>query len=320
MKALPYRLGVNVRKQAGLAQREAVGLDEYVEEIKSGLPEFRFNSINILGEGWDHIALECDGVIFRLPKGHKRNDKRQAHVQYEVAALKLLQGKLPVAAPHPIYVSRNLDFFGYIHIPGSLAVDIVRTMKSDEKEKYREYWTELVIGIHQAISYKRALSIGVPEFNINKYTLSAKKLVDRKDIPEVIQKFARQRVKAITDMGTNKSNWVFIHGDFHGRNILLDTNTRQPTGIIDWSDMKIAPVEVELSVLEGPMKEDFPDYMEKAAKVYEARTGKPVDPKLAKALRHVFELHIYNHRLERQLTEEVNESEVKLFEWARQYT
>src|SRR5581483_6036376 len=115
-------------------------IEAYIDQLKTDLPDLDFGTLRKIGDGWDHEAIEIDGMVFRLPKSHKRNAKREAHVKYETRALALLAPKLNVAIPTPAYISPDYEFFGYAKLPGLIAYDVVRKMGPEKKRQHLHDW------------------------------------------------------------------------------------------------------------------------------------------------------------------------------------
>lgn len=107
------------------------------EVLEGDFPELRVESVDRLGEGWDRVAFLVNGaLVFRLP-WHLLEPDAQAEAaiptaRAEVSLLRALTGRLPVAAPEPIFVDAEGRYFGY-RLParaGPTAVSVLLSCSS----------------------------------------------------------------------------------------------------------------------------------------------------------------------------------------------
>ena len=92
-----------------------------VQSIRLIYPDFQYENVRLNGgEGqFNHILIADESIIFRFP----RYAPQIKNLQREVNLLKMLQGKLPIPVPNPIYYSSGVRsvgkvFMGYQMLPG----------------------------------------------------------------------------------------------------------------------------------------------------------------------------------------------------------
>lgn len=298
---------------AGETLNRAQETKKYTEQLKAGLPGLTLDGLEILGDGWDHVAVEVNGIIFRLPKDHKRNPQREAHVRYEVATLKMLQPNLDVAIPTPDYVSHDFEFFGYPKLSGVIASSVKDKLNQQQINQYLHDWIELAAAIHHAITVSQAAGIGVPALDLEKQIHQAEKVFGIDTTPDLAIQFAHRIINMAKTRDLSKHPKVFLHNDLHSENILLNPDTFRISGVIDWSDMSVGPPEAEFARIVG---NDSTFSLESAAELYQQQTGTAINLKLAKIIQHLLWLRVYNYQHERGELAGAKETEAKILQWA----
>jgi len=289
-------------------------IEDYVSRLKAGLPDLHIDTLDVLGDGWDHVAIEANGIIFRLPKDHLPKPKREARVKYETAALKLLQPKLDVAIPDPKYVSKDYEFFGYPKLPGIIAYDAQSEMSQEQRDQYLRDWVRLAVAIHNAIPPEQGATLNVPNDDLARHLVHAEKIDQIETSSAQLLRFAQKTIAQARTVDFSKRSQVFLHNDFHSKNILLEPKTYRICGIIDWTDIKLGPPECELSVLEWGDGNDI----EHAARLYGEQTGITIDIPMAKTIRHLIEIRDYVQQVQRGDKQGAMESKDQILKWAEQ--
>lgn len=228
--------------EVGAVEQDAGMADEPDPHVVIGraLPDLRIESVERLGEGWDHVAFLVNGdLVFRLPWEPGEIDARP-----EIALLRAVAGRVPVAVPEPLHVDPGHEWFGYRFLPGPAIADGLEAWSSPARQSVL---AELVVDVMLAV--EAAVSIDDAE---------------RLDL-DVRTDDGRRLVTQHADLGLD--HW------------LLDERGT-PYALIDWSDACVASVEQQLSTLAW----DLPDLVDLAAAAYERRTGHVVDRGHAGAL------------------------------------
>jgi aminoglycoside phosphotransferase (APT) family kinase protein len=83
--------------------------------------------------------------------------------------------------------------------------------------------------------------------------------------------------------------YVFIHDDMQARNLLADPETKRVTGLIDWTEACVGPLSREFAVHEWM----HGTALSEIARVYEEKTGVPVDQEQARMWYSIAEIAAY---------------------------
>jgi aminoglycoside phosphotransferase (APT) family kinase protein len=261
-------------------------LAEYKNKLTTDFPNLQINSVKFIGSGWHYDAIEVNGnIVFRIPRFDHASDNTDESVGYETAILKLLRGKLKVAIPNPLYVAKDKSYFGYPKLGGELLADKWQALSEDEKDKIIKQWVDIVIDIHKTVDLKMAQELHVPLFSdptepLNK---AAYKIHEVKGLDPVVYKFAN-KVLALNDtVGANPMQNTLIHNDLHLFNMLIDPDTHELTGVIDWTDVCIGPLEREFCCWEW----EKGDTLVKTVELYQEMTRNKVSLEQARFWKHI---------------------------------
>ena len=79
------------------------------------LPQFAGGNFMTLADGWDSVALECDGWIFKFA----RNPEAEARLRREVALLAFLKPRVTMPLPQMVLHEGPVPFSQHLKLPGS---------------------------------------------------------------------------------------------------------------------------------------------------------------------------------------------------------
>ncbi len=172
--------------------------------------------------------------------------------------------------PEVIFISENLNMYGYKYIDGDMMKDV--WVKFSENDK---------ISLCKEIGYFHA-EIG-KVFNKEMAIESHLKIDESTEVhPEVVEQYNRLSVdetlpidfrvlvqKARKIFNTTNTNTIFqfIHNDPHHENILI--KDKKISGVIDFGDAEFGDVTKEFS----RYIRDYPDYFEYIVSAYEEKSG-----------------------------------------------
>lgn len=274
-------------------------LEAYRQRLRSDFPNLDVTDLTLLGGGMDHVALEVDGLVFRLPTNKSRN----LNAGTEIAILKQLSGRLPIQIPTPTHIASGNDYFGYIKLPGTIAYEHPKVVETDE---YILQWVEITQAIHASISPDEAHALGLPQFNALTHFGYYERVVTLQSdatMTPAVRSFAERTLDRIHSINLEGRERLFLHNDFHAKNVLLDPDTMRITGLIDWSDMIVGPIECEFWIWEW----SSPASLERVAQLYTERTGRLVNLDEARAWLHLAELADYYDALRANDQQEATE-------------
>lgn len=260
--------------------------DQYKSQLKEDFPDLDITSVDVIGTGWHHDAVEVNhGIVFRMPRGDHGSDITAESVHYETGVLKLLRGKFDVTIPDPLYVAGDESYFGYPKVDGIQLSDVWDDCIETERDKILSDWVDVIVGVHDSVSLQQARELGIPLFSDpdTDPAETAKKIFDVVDLSESVYDFARGTIDDVAKIDIDTEQDTVIHNDLHLENMLVDPNTHQLTGVIDWTDVCIGPIARDFAVWEWRADGS----LEKAAELYYKKTGKTVDIQQARLWKHL---------------------------------
>lgn len=276
---------------------------KYKSKLVSDFPELNIESVKVIGIGWHHVALEVNGsIIFRLPREAHAKDLSST-VQYETEILRRLQSKLPVALPDPQYIAPDRSYFGYPKLGGEILEKAVTDFGDDDWKHLLEDWVDIASTIHTEIAVDEARDLKVPDFD-GFDTSMAEKIFRLDDVDQNILDFARVIIQRTKSLDKATQHWVFIHNDLQFHNLLANPRSKRISGIIDWTDVCIAPVAREFATGELMQK----DLLCQAVDLYEKKTGTCIDIAQAVMWRSIEELSDYVEEVQGVETKEAAET------------
>ena len=138
-------------------------IHSYRQRLEADFPSLPISSVEILGSGWDHDAVEVNGdIVFRIPKSDFDFTQASPVVTYETGALKLLYGKLPVDVPFPRYIAPYKSYFGYAKLSGVILKDVLNSFREQDFMELQKEWVAVVAAIHAGINVTEARKLGIP--------------------------------------------------------------------------------------------------------------------------------------------------------------
>ncbi len=275
--------------------------DKYAQQLQNDFPSLDIQKVKLIGQGWHHDALEVnDSIIFRVPRGiHGQSDS----VGYETAVLKHFQGLLSVEIPNPTFIAPNQAYFGYSKLQGEPLIKFYDSFSDQDKASLREDWVNIASVIHQKLSVDEARRLNVPEFEVS--IADAQEIFSLKSIDKYVLEFAKQTIETISAIDLNNQNMSFIHNDIQFHNLLIDPQTKRVTGLIDWTDVCVAPIAREFSAWEWL----HDNQLKQVIGLYEQKTSIKVDLQQAKIWKYLEELSDF---VEHRKTGDHNEAEQSL--------
>jgi aminoglycoside phosphotransferase (APT) family kinase protein len=258
----------------------------YTARLETDFPDIDIASVEIIGTGWDHTALDVnDSLIFRIPRGVYRPEKLSGSVIRETNVLKHLQGQLPVTIPNPCYIAPADAYFGYPKLAGANLMDLWADFDHRDRDQVREDWVSIAAAIHQGLPQETARKLGAVVFSGS--VRNASKIFDTHGVNEKELAFADRILQAVGALAIQSLCTTFIHNDLQLHNLIADPATRRVTGVIDWTDACIGPVEREFAVWECT----HDDQLERVATHYENETGIKINQGQASMWRHLEQIN-----------------------------
>jgi aminoglycoside 2''-phosphotransferase len=216
----------------------------YRAAIAATFPDLAMQSIRFLAEGWDSVVWEANGdLIFRFPK----RAEVATWLRYEIALLPLLGPTLPVPVPRFIYVAEPsaafpYPFVGYRKLAGVPLADAPATIV--HPARLAAQIGGFLTALHR-FPVTQAVACGVPDFSPAAWrTQYATMLAELRALFARMTRAERERTErlfvAYLDNPLHiEFSPVLLHRDLGGDHLLLDPETGDLNGVIDWGDISV---------------------------------------------------------------------------------
>lgn len=230
-----------------------------VDENLAGLligdqfPALRPVTATTLGVGWDNTAFLVNGrFVFRFP----RREVAAPLLETEARVLTKIHDRLPLPIPVPMYVGvadawYPWTFVGYERLSGRTAC--AAGLTNDERTQLAEPLAQFLTALHR-VRPEHAHWLGAPRDTWNRFDLGRK-------VPHTRERLAELHA---TRLIADPAPWLALveeaptlrtacpqaltHGDLYVRHLLVDDEARL-CGVIDWGDIHIGDIAVDLAVV-----------------------------------------------------------------------
>lgn len=228
--------------------------DQYQHAISRNFPDLSIYSLSIFGEGWANcLCLVNNNLIFRFPL--------DAHAEQqllgEIRLLPVLAPELPLPIPNYQYIAPASDaypypFVGYPLIPGT------SFLQANESLRQATWWRPAVgkflSALHGVLIYK-VVAVGLHGCQTAQAwrdAVAQKHEPYEQHVYPLLTKSQRQSIShylhtAIRDERMVSFSPVVLHQDFDFHNILVDFNTQQVTGVLDFGCCSIGDPVLDVS-------------------------------------------------------------------------
>jgi aminoglycoside phosphotransferase (APT) family kinase protein len=219
--------------------------------IGSQFPQLSSKKIKILGYGWDNtVFLVGDDYVFRFPRRKVAIDS----LRMEVKILPKLEDFISIPYSKPLFFGEgNSDypapFLGYPYLSGMFPIGLTDEQRALSVVILAQFLKRL-----HAFPVHVARENGIQEDHRNLTDIALRKERMLKFLSDLKLHIKEEEHCAIADyleqLKTDqiKQRNVFLHGDLHFKNILVDKNGKV-SGIIDWGDMNIGHPACDLNVV-----------------------------------------------------------------------
>jgi aminoglycoside phosphotransferase (APT) family kinase protein len=226
--------------------------DQALELIKAQFPELNPHSIQQFNAGWDNTAyLINNEYIFRFP----RRSVAVPLLEHELYILPKIASLLPISIPIPLWYGKPSQkfpwpFLGYRLLKGKTACEL--NLSDDERSALAKPLAQFLSALHSipiTEEYKRALPLDtwkkldlemrIPKLKDNLIELESLGLLHHKQqLYLLVQEASTLRMPQIHGL---------IHGDLYIRHLLIDEH-HNLTGVIDWGDIHIGDIALDLAI------------------------------------------------------------------------
>jgi aminoglycoside 2''-phosphotransferase len=232
-----------------------MNLESCLTTIRNAYPDITLNQVRAVEDGqFNYVVIADEQYVFRFP----RYENGRQQLQAEVAMLKALQNRLPVAVPNPTYTHLDAPigeaFIGYTMLHGSLLdVYAIESIFDDAtSEKLAQQLAGFLKELHSIPLDTIPAELSQPPHRdhwVDMYQRIQTKLFDR------MHSDARTAVTQHFESYLNepeKFEYIpcLIHGDFGYGNILFDEQTKSVCAVLDLEAIQGDPA-IDLAALYG---------------------------------------------------------------------
>jgi hypothetical protein len=195
------------------------------------LPQFAGGNFITLTEGWDSVALECDGWIFKFA----RNAEAEARLRREVALLQFLKPRVTMALPHMVLHEGPVPFSQHLKIPGSsLERDEYTALDEGRRNALAMRMAQLYAELH-ALPLSRMQQIGA--VGVDPWMAPDDIIAGAEPrLPRGTKGFLKRTMAAYRKLSISGDELIYGYFDGHGWNMAFDHVTGLLNGVFDFAD------------------------------------------------------------------------------------
>jgi hypothetical protein len=206
-------------------------LARYRAIVIGTLPQFAGAAFSVVGSGWDSVALECDGWIFKFA----RHDAALVRLQREVSVLAFLRPRVTITLPQMVWHDGPQPFSQHRKIPGrSLEAADYEALDEGRRNALATRMAQLYAELH-ALPLNRMQAAGAvavdPWMAPDDILAGAEPLLPKKLVP-----FLKRTVKAYRKLAISGDDLIYGYFDGHGWNMAFDHSTGMLNGVFDFAD------------------------------------------------------------------------------------
>jgi hypothetical protein len=206
-------------------------LARYRAIVIGTLPQFAGAAFSVVGSGWDSVALECDGWIFKFA----RHDAALVRLQREVSILAFLRPRVTITLPQMVWHDGPQPFSQHRKIPGrSLEAADYEALDEGRRNALATRMAQLYAELH-ALPLNRMQAAGAvavdPWMAPDDILAGAEPLLPKKLVP-----FLKRTVKAYRKLAISGDDLIYGYFDGHGWNMAFDHSTGMLNGVFDFAD------------------------------------------------------------------------------------
>ncbi|HUT82872.1 MAG TPA: aminoglycoside phosphotransferase family protein [Candidatus Bathyarchaeia archaeon] len=232
-----------------------ITIDELFPTVQKYLKEITKEQINFIYHGTYNVFDINSQFMLRVPDIEFRNFEGLNLIRSENKILSFLKDKLPLKIPSILYIngSEDLPFIITKKIPGISLSNILSEISDEKKIKIAKKIGEFLNVLHSEAllqSYYKFFSKSLP---MNTFANLPKTLkqewglrfdkIQKLIFPILNLEQQNWLKKVFSDYLTNKENFIFEarlnHSDFDTSNILINPETLELTGIIDFETCRV---------------------------------------------------------------------------------
>ncbi|MCX0269220.1 phosphotransferase [Nocardia zapadnayensis] len=211
-----------------------------VRDIVTGqLPDYRIDTVALLGEGEDNLAYEVNGeLIVRFAK-EPDPGSRAARVTDEAALLAAVANISPLPVPEPCFRVPEQGCLAYFELPGRPLIDMPAARRSARLRPIAAVLGRFLAALHTAPVDRMADLVDTDDEPNESWLAEATSTYET--VADAVPRAHRAAVEAFlgTTPPADRYDLVFSHNDLGMEHVLVEPVSGTVTGVIDWSDAAI---------------------------------------------------------------------------------
>ena len=227
-----------------------ISFHEVKQAINKFLPKIQETDIKFLYHGSYNVFEVSEEFIFRIPDKHMRNKIGIQLIENEIRTLDILKDLFTPLIPDPIFIhiEGNIPLMGYQKIPGVSLSKCYTNLRPECRHKLAQNIGKFLSQLHSSeilSKYNKSVATDFLSFQTqyqnvwkNEFKKIKSLILHRLDDNQsdwtlmIYNKFLPQIKKY-------SFNPVITHGDFDITNILVNSDSCELTGVIDFEDTRV---------------------------------------------------------------------------------
>ncbi len=209
----------------------AADIARYRALVIGTLPQFAGGTFALLTDGWDSVAIECDGWIFKFA----RNPEAETRLRREAALLQFLKPRITMPLPQMVLHEGPVPFSQHLKLPGaSLEAEQYALLDEGRRNALAMRMAQLYAELH-ALPLSRMQQVGA--VGVDPWTSPDEILAGAEPkLPRGYKGFLRSTVAAYRKLSISGDELVYGYFDGHGWNMAFDHQTGLLNGVFDFAD------------------------------------------------------------------------------------
>ncbi|MBF6078585.1 phosphotransferase family protein [Nocardia beijingensis] len=250
-----------------MAIRDGNPVDGVRDVVAAQLPDYRIDSIALLGEGEDNVAYEVNGeLIVRFTK-ESDPESRAARVINEAGLLAAIAGVSPLPVPEPCFSVVERGCLAYFKLPGRPLIDLPASQRSARAQSIATVLGRFLAAVHAVPVDRMADFVDTDDQPKAVWLDEAARIYET--ITDMVPEAHRPAVEVFLDArpAADRYGLVFSHNDLGIEHVLVEPVSATVTGVIDWSDAAIADPAYDFGLI---YRDLGPSALDAALRAYRA--------------------------------------------------
>lgn len=244
---------------------------KFLDIVKKHHPNLKEDQIRVFEDGWDRVVILADRIVYSFPRYKGAEEVLPAIAKFTQEFSKISPIKIPVMNLH----QNSLVYVSYQFIEGvQLKKEVYSQIPKPKQLKIARKIGQFLKAIH-TFSVDKALSMGV--LNTGSVMFTDKEVKEIKDrVYPVIEQAERDWIDEFFNYYFSLYNDfspkpTVIHSDMQPEHIIVNAQTGELSGIIDFNDLEVADPAYDFRLLDWYYGEIF---LEEAYKEYNLQKDK----------------------------------------------